>query len=432
MIEIRKPNPFPKMLMSPVRALPGVRYVPSLYALPFEHEGKKYVFQNMTKQCIEGALPDSTRAGEGFDELIEARFLVPEDLDECAYCMHVAALVRAAFRKNPQNIYTILPTLGCNARCTYCYEEGLPQSTMTPETAEQVLRYILDTHTRPEVRLAWFGGEPLLGEGIIDRICEGLREAGLDYSSGMISNCSLITPAILKKMTGDWKLTEIQVSMDGAEPDYIARKRYIAQHDDYRRVMDNVSRLSEAGIAVTVACNVDEENWAGIPQFLADLSKAVRNKKNVIVRFSPLLAVRRGENDVSMWKKILDARSLIKAAGFPYAPVLRESFAFRACRCKAAAGKPVIWPDGGLYTCATMAPKGRYGDIWHGVTDEAVRKEYTRMDRIREKCRACPYLPNCSPYEHCPTEDTHCCEVHELLMREVLTTMMENHLKDKG
>lgn len=98
MIEVRKPNPIPKMLMTRVTALPGIRYIPSLYALPFEHKGKHYVFHNMTKQCIKGVLPDSARAGEGFDDLIEARFLVPEDLDESAYCAHIAALLRAGMR----------------------------------------------------------------------------------------------------------------------------------------------------------------------------------------------------------------------------------------------------------------------------------------------------------------------------------------------
>ena len=43
MIEVRKPNPIPKMLMTRVTALPGIRYIPSMYALPFEHKGKHYV-----------------------------------------------------------------------------------------------------------------------------------------------------------------------------------------------------------------------------------------------------------------------------------------------------------------------------------------------------------------------------------------------------
>ncbi len=430
MIEVRKPNTIPKMLMTRVTATPGVRYVPSLYALPFEHKGKHYVFHNMTKQCIEGVLPDSAREGEGSDDLIEARFLVPEDLDESAYCAHIAALLRAGIRNKGANAYTILPTLGCNARCTYCYEQGLPRMVMTPETAEQVIRFILKTHTRPEVLLHWFGGEPLMGEKIIDRICEGLREAGLAYKSHMVSNGSLITPAIIRKMTETWNLTKIQISMDGNEPDYIDRKSYPVYRDYYHRVMENVGRLSEAGIGVTVSCNVDEENWGGVPQFLEDLFRTVTNKENVSIEFSPLFDVRHGENDVSMGKKILSARSLVEAAGLPYPPNMKNALLFRPWRCKAAAGLPCIWPDGSLYTCATIAPDGRYGDIWHGVTDEAAREKYTRMDRMREKCRACPYLPNCTTYEHCPIEDRHCREVRGMLMQESLDMLAESWEKE--
>ena len=49
--------------------------------------------------------------------------------------------------------------------------------------------------------------------------------------------------------------------MDGAEPDYIARKRYYTARDQYHTVMEAVSRMSEAGIRVVIRCNVDEENW---------------------------------------------------------------------------------------------------------------------------------------------------------------------------
>lgn len=426
MVEIRKPNTFPKMLMTRVEALPGIRYVPSLYALPFEHKGKHYVFHNMTKQCIAGVLPDSALAGEGFDDLIEARFLVPEDLDESAYCAHIAALLRAGIRdKKGTNMFTILPTLGCNARCTYCYEQGLSRPVMTPETADQVIRYILRTHTRPQVLLHWFGGEPLLGEKIIDRICDGLREAGLAYESHMISNGSLITPAILRKMTGPWNLTEIQISMDGEESDYVRRKRYSVDRDYYHQVMESVGRMSEAGIRVTISCNVDEENWSGIPQFLEDFFRTAADKKNVSIEFSPLFDLRHSDDDVAMAKKILSARRLVEAAGLPYQPNMKNALVFRPWRCKAAAGAPVIWPDGGLYTCATIAPDGRYGDIWNGVTDEAARAKFTRMDRIREKCRACPYLPNCTTYEHCPIEDKHCQEVRGLLLQELLDMLAE-------
>jgi len=229
MLEIKKPDAALAKFLPPASPRPGIKYIPSQYALPFTHGGKDYIFHNLTKQCVEGALPASARAGEGWDELIAAHFLVPENKDECAWYNQISALMRAYSRKKGIRGYTILPTFGCNARCVYCYEEGMKQVTMTPEIEEQVIRYILGTHEGDKVKLSWFGGEPLLGVRTIDRVCEGMREAGLDYKSSMISNGSLITPEIVKKMASDWNLSHIQISMDGADgdecPSYVANIR---------------------------------------------------------------------------------------------------------------------------------------------------------------------------------------------------------------
>ena len=205
MVEIRKPDAALARILPPVSLRSDIDYVPSQYVLSFAAGNKRYVFNNLTKQCIEGTLPATARAGEGYDELICAQFLVPSDKDECAYYNEISALMRAFNRKKGIKSYTILPTFRCNARCIYCYEEGVTQTTMTPETVEQVIRFIVSTHAGKKVKITWFGGEPLLGEGIIDRICEGLREAGVEYKSTIISNGSLISPEIISKMVREWK-----------------------------------------------------------------------------------------------------------------------------------------------------------------------------------------------------------------------------------
>ncbi len=425
MNEVRKPDAALSKLLPSVQPRVGVTYIPSQFALPFAQGGKSYVFHNLTKQCVEGALPASAKAGEGFDELIAARFLVPEDQDECAFYQQISALMRAYSRKKGIPGYTVLPTFGCNARCVYCYEEGVKQAAMTPETAEQVIRFILDTREGDKVKLAWFGGEPLLGVEIIDCICEGLREAGLEYTSSMTSNGSLITPEIVQKMAGEWKLRSIQISMDGAERDYISRKRYCAGGGHYHRVMEAVSRMSAAGVAVTIRCNVDEENWERIPQYLDDLKAGVARKEKVDVYFCPLNAVRLGEEDVPMWEKIRDARRYIEEAGFRAASFLSLSLRFRTNHCMADGGCVIITPDGSLYPCEHCPPGSRFGDIWHGVTDEAARREFCRVDRIREKCRTCPFLPDCTGFAACPVKDTHCREVRELMAMDALKRMVE-------
>ncbi len=425
MIEIRKTDPLLAKILPPACPAEGVTYVPSQYALAFTHGGKHYVFHNLTKQCIEGELPSSCRAGEGCADLIKARFLVPEGKDECATYNQISSLVRAYSKKKDTRGFLILPTLGCNARCVYCYEEGMKPVTMTPETVEQVIRFITEQNDSGRVSLGWFGGEPLLGEKTIDRICEGMREAGIEYTSRMTSNGSLITPEIIRKMTGDWKLGKIQISMDGAREDYIRRKNYYAGHDYYSKVMEAVSAMSEAGIAVNIRCNVDEENWEGMPRFFDDLRTGVSNKDRVSVYFAPLNTVRLGNNDVAIWEKIRDSRQLIEEAGFRCQPFLRLNLRFRACRCMADGGSVVITPEGSLYPCEHCPEEGRYGDIWQGAADADARKEFCRVDRTREKCRSCPFLPDCTSFAACPVEDHDCREVFERLVADDLKRLAE-------
>ena len=425
MKEIRKPDAALARLILPQKPQSGITYIPSQFVLPFAHNGKQYAFNMLTKQCLETELPDSAHAGEGSDPLIEAMFLVPEGKDECAFYESISKMMRLYAQKKGVPAYTILPTLACNARCVYCYEEGRKQIKMTPEVVEQTIRYILDTRTKEEISLNWFGGEPLLCPEIIDHMCDVLSEAKVPFKSFIISNGSLITPSILDKMLHRWNLKRAQISMDGAEEDYINRKRFYRNSDQYHFVMDAISRLSAAGITVSVRVNVDDGNWNGIPRFMDDMKNYVENKDNVYVYFSPLMDVRCGRNDLGFWQKILDARPLIENAGFRALPYSEPSLKFQTNHCMADSGCLVIEPDGSLYSCEHCPSNGRFGDVFNGITDEKVMREFCRADRTREMCRKCTFLPECTSFASCPWQDTHCREMHEMIALRTFKRMID-------
>ena len=416
MIEVRSGDENVRKLLPLTQLCTDKQYVPSQFALPFKHHEKDYIFNTLTKQCVVGVLPPFAKAGQEFDDLIDARFLIPVDSDECDLYNSVFSLLKSFYRKKDICSYTILPTTACNARCTYCFEEGREAVSMTPETVEQTVRFILNTHRNESVNLSWFGGEPLLRPDIIDRICTSLREAGVKYNSTMISNGSLITPEIVKKMKQEWLLTNIQLTMDGSEKEYISRKRYIIYLDYYHKVMQTISDMSEAGILVTVRCNVDEANWEDMFQLLEDMKTQIVNKDNVFLYFTPLFQIRASENDVTVWKRVEAVRSAAERSGFKagnsFSPSIQN---LRMNHCMADLGHVAIGPDGSLYPCEQCPTISRYGDIWQGAVDETVRTDFCRMDRTREKCRKCSFLPNCTNFACCPVYDYNCQEVQKYL-----------------
>lgn len=402
----------------------GFFYVPSQFSLPFSHRGKQYVFHTLTKQCLETALPEITKAGEGYDELIQARILVPQGIDEFAFWCSALTLLKLHDRKNRKPAYTILPTLGCNARCVYCFQEGMQQIGMSDETVEDTLHFILNDCGGKKITLSWFGGEPLLREDVIDRITSGVKEAGVEYKSLMVTNGSLITPETVEKMKDLWHMERIQVSMDGEEQDYIARKRYFRYRDDYHSVINAVNRISEAGISVQIRSNVDELNIDGIPRLLADLAAGIRHKDNVSIYFTPLYQTMRGEHGLEVCRRILSFEDMIRAAGFD---LLFERFNRKLpiYHCMADAEGIVIAPDGTLHCCEDLPDGSRIGTVKEGITDRNARAGFIEMNKLPEKCRTCTFLPDCIPVPGCPNFGMICSEARMMFTLDALQRIID-------
>ena len=400
----------------------------SLFTYLFS-EGERYLIKNtlslevyeLTENEWNAVRDHKTISGKCIREkeigqLVFSRCLVKNDHDDVRLYDQVIFLLKAMNkRRKGIGSYTILPTTACNARCIYCYEEGIPTCTMDRHTADCLLDFICRTKCDGEIKLRWFGGEPLAAADMISYICSELVKRDVSFTSSMTTNASLMTRELAKEAATLWKLEKVQISLDGEKHDYESRKRYISpERYNYKTVMQSIGFLADEGIRIDLRCNCDQDNLGGMESFLADIKERFGEEKLIRLYFAPLFQERHKDSFIDLEKRILELRSEMKAQGISHSHTKVKSLHLKTEYCMTGDmdGNIVIAPDGRFYSCEHMPENNSWGNIFDGVTDPEKEKALKAAPEKDEKCIRCPFLPKCTPYykTRCPNWFEKCYE----------------------
>lgn len=169
------------------------------------------------------------------------------------------------FVQTKQIILTILPTLECNFRCSYCFEfqnQVFKSQRMSKNIQDLLIDKICHYYEKGyKISLAWFGGEPLVASDIIHYISSKLNFMGVEFDATMITNGYLLTPEIIGVLK-DWNINKIQVTIDGDEYTHDARRMLIDGGKTYQVIMNNLKYLKKSNqeIDVSIRINIDKTN----------------------------------------------------------------------------------------------------------------------------------------------------------------------------
>lgn len=109
----------------------------------------------------------------------------------------------------------VVLTAGCNLRCTYCYQNAKTARRMDWKTLRAAVDLLLSSR-RPEVRLMFLGGEPLLEFPLVRQAvayAEQVRPPGLAVHYDIITNGTLLREEELGFLVAhDF---QVQLSFDG-------------------------------------------------------------------------------------------------------------------------------------------------------------------------------------------------------------------------
>ena len=182
---------------------------------------------------------------------------------------------------------TICPTLSCNFDCPYCFENH-GSGKMSPEVQDDVVALaerMLDTSRADDLRVTWFGGEPLLAPDVIEslsaRLIALVEERGGAYSASIITNGYLLTQDVAD-MLGAAKVSFCQVTIDGLAETHNLTRYLRGGGPTFDRIVSNLRNV-KLPFKVSIRHNVHEGNREEVDkleQFVAQLAKESGNLLN--------------------------------------------------------------------------------------------------------------------------------------------------------
>lgn len=339
-------------------------------------------------------LKDAT--SEEYQKLISMGFIVPSDMNEFAFLRKLQKKQATSNKQNLSHI-TIAPTLACNAKCFYCYEEGIAPRRMDDEAIEQSLLYIRqNAATNEPIHITWFGGEPFMELETIEKIVHGLQ-THLEVFCSAITNGSFLTPKnieTLKKLN----FKHFQVSLDGFGSEYEKRKNY-SDKTDFESIVHNISNCIDSEIHVSLRLNIDKDNLYNIVELINYLGVLFPDSKFISAYPSflfgntvpnPFLNDEEKTEAVSILLETLKKYSLIdNKAKIQNKPILSPCMAH-------SQGSIVIDPYGNLFKCEHDVGNHNLS-IGNVVSNSTLYNPLSiPLSEQYSLCKTCIYYPKCA------------------------------------
>ena len=221
------------------------------------------VASNKTIECIKNLKYSDLPLGYA-NELIKNDILIPIEIDEFDIIKN-NYLNYVQERQMMWNHFVFCPTLECNCRCIYCYENPLEKrdGKATLGQLYGYCKFVEDhAHKHPDhmITCELFGGEPLMKENrnLIEKYFDWLKSRKL--STAITTNGMDIMEYIDILLTKKRHIYLVNVTIDGPETIHNKRRPSLNNNNAFQIIENAVDTLKYLRIPVSVSINLDAEN----------------------------------------------------------------------------------------------------------------------------------------------------------------------------
>lgn len=338
---------------------------------------------------------------ELYDAMAERKMIVGDETDECRELI-------SEWEKednDPKHYYvTILPTLNCNLRCWYCYEEHNAKAYMNEETMRRVCAFIRSLAEKEELEylhLSFFGGEPLLPfEKIVwpllQSVCGICAERNVKVLLHFTTNGVLLTEDVIHRLL-TLPLADkpgVQITLDGNRERHDNSRHTATKKGSFDTIVSNIHSALREGLFVNVRFNYTAESVDSFVDVLDDFEKLDAPLRERL-HFDFQQVWQESHREDIRERAIHIAR---KFAGQSFNTRIEKRY--NRDRCKSDADNQVeINYDGRLFSCTARDTMKEECEGFLSENGELVRNERHRK-RMEVKygnatCQACKIYPIC-------------------------------------
>ena len=300
----------------------------------------------------------------------------------------------------------------CNLNCSYCFaSQGKyhgERALMSFDVGKQALDFLVaHSGTRKNLEVDFFGGEPLINFEVVKRLVAYARSieqaAGKHFRFTLTTNGVLIDDDVID--FANREMSNVVLSLDGRKEIHDRFRVDTAGRGSFDRIVPKFQKLVAArgGKNYYMRGTFTHAN----PDFLEDVKAMLDlgftelSMEPVVCAADDPMALTEADLPVvcEQYEKLADLMIERRRAGRPFTfyhymidleagPCIYK----RISGCGSGTEYMAVTPTGDLYPCHQFVGETafRLGDVWTGVTNEAVRADFAACNvYAREECRTC-------------------------------------------
>lgn len=252
-----------------------------------------------------------------FNALLEHEFLTESIEEDISKCIED---ISAELNNMKVLKLTINPTLDCNLRCWYCYENHLKGSEMNSVTMDAIIIFInkcFKQYNFESLQLSFFGGEPLLKfskiiKPLLQKIKVFCNKNKVEFIVSFTTNGIFLNKKVRTEIQKYTDKICVQIPFDGDITTHDNVKVFPNGRGSYNIIKENARGAVIDSFNVSIRCNYTKENIQTFENVITDF-KDLLSKPNL--RFS-FHKVWQEKDDDELTSSVTELKNKLKNLNF--------------------------------------------------------------------------------------------------------------------